>query len=169
MGEGDLYRFRQPGGVHLAHAQTHHAVVQHAAALVLKELGALRGDWQEASYGMGWPYLPYQGVLVTLRHALAWDIRGSGSQGPQAPFLLLLSITHLGGARQGWPLGSILPYWKATFELEELEAKISQEMRSMPVNASRGQVLLDPREHICKLTWMGTCLRSTHLAGTGKG
>lgn len=44
MGEGDLHWLRQPGGVRLAHTQAHHAIVQHAAAIVLEELGALGGS-----------------------------------------------------------------------------------------------------------------------------
>lgn len=53
VGEGYLHRLRQPGGMHLAHTQAHHSVVQHAAAIFLKELGALGGGWQEAKLWNG--------------------------------------------------------------------------------------------------------------------
>lgn len=51
--EGDLHQLRQSSGMHLAHTQAYHAVVQHAAAIVLEELGALGGSGRRLGYRMG--------------------------------------------------------------------------------------------------------------------
>lgn len=53
VGKGDLHGLQQSSGMHLAHTQAHHAAVQHAAAIVLEELGALGGIDRRLGCRMG--------------------------------------------------------------------------------------------------------------------
>lgn len=84
VGEDDLHRLRQRDAMHLAHTQAHHAVVQHTAAIVLKELGALGEDWQEVKLWNGLTLPGLAGGLGNSRTCPHWShsLR-PGDRGPK--------------------------------------------------------------------------------------